>query len=66
MLLKMISGPAEDHLTTRLRPNKLVFWMQKLVSDLWCVLVKGTIMRRNVGERRCFKMGGEIGRKFFF
>ena len=34
MLLKMIPGPAEDLLTTRLWPNKLVFWMQKLVSDL--------------------------------
>ena len=66
MLLKMIPEPAEDLLTTRLWPNKLVFWMQKLVSDLWCVLVNSTIMRRNVGERRCFEMGGETGREFSF
>ena len=38
MLLKMISGPAEDLPTIGLRPHKLVFRMQKQVSDLKCVV----------------------------
>ena len=65
MLLKKIPEPAEDLPTTRLWPNTLVFWMQKLVSNLWCLLEGGTKRRRNVGEVSCFKKGGETGREIF-
>ena len=39
-------------------------WFLMVAVDLSCVLVSSTKKRRNVGERRCFKMGGETGREF--
>ena len=39
-------------------------WSLMVAVDLSCVLVISTKMRRNVRERRCFKMGGNTGREF--